>query len=75
VKMQSTGVEGDRFLEVYDVSIANRSALDLNDFAVDALGHAAGDPASAERNDVRSHGNRCWQSLQPKLASRAQSRI
>lgn len=56
--MQSTAVEGDRFLEVYDVSIANRSALDLNDFAVDALGHDAGDPARAERHDVRTNGTR-----------------
>ncbi len=53
LKLYSTSVEEDRFLEVLDVSIASCSALDRHDHAVDNFGHAICNPMRAKRHDIR----------------------
>jgi hypothetical protein len=52
VKIQSTAVEKDRLFEVLEFAIATGSSLNRNDLAVDAFGHAVGDPMGAVGHDI-----------------------
>ena len=52
VEIESTTVEEDGCLEVFDVAVATNASFDRHDFTVESFGHSVGDSMSAVAHHI-----------------------